>query len=123
MKPHTDPGINSIVSIGDRDFITGHDKHIIRLWRLLLEDEELRVTCTEAIKGRHNSAVKALAISDNTLWSSSACQLLGTDIHRMKTVLEPIIRASSSITQIQYHQHFLVLEVRVRFRMGSSLMH
>ena len=116
-KPDTDPGINSIISIGDRGFITGHNKHI-RLWRLLLEDEEPRVTCTETIEGRHKSDVKALAISDNTLWSSSACQLLGTDIRRMKTVLEPIIRASCSITQIHYHKRFLVLEVRVRFRMG-----
>lgn len=119
MKPNTNPEVGSIISISNRDFVTGHGrKHDIRLWRLLSGDEEPRVTRTETIRGPHRSAIKALAMSDNTLWSSSGCQLVGTDIRSMKTALEPIIRASSSISQIHYHQRFLVLEVRVRFRSG-----
>jgi hypothetical protein len=117
MKLKNEPSIKSIISIGDRDFITGHDKHIIRFWRLLSEDEDLQVTRTGDIKGRHRSAVNALAMSGNTLWSSSGCRLLGTDTLRMQTVLEPIIRASSTISQIHYQQRFLILEVRVRSRL------
>ncbi|SRR5258706_8198537 len=118
MKPSIGPGINTIISIGDRDFVTGNNKHIIRFWRLLSDEEGPQVTRIEAIKGRHKSAVNALAMGDHTLWSSSGYHLLGTDVRTMQTVLEPITRASRSISQIHYHQRFLILEVRARIRLG-----
>jgi len=118
MQSKISPCINSIISISNRDFVTGNDRHIIRLWRLHSEEEEPQVTRTEAIKGRHKSAVRALAMGGDTLWSASGYNLLGTDILSRKTALEPIVRASSSISQIHCHQHFLILEVRVRFRLG-----
>lgn len=111
MKPKVDPGINTIIPISNRDFVTGDKEHVIRLWRLLSEEEGPQVIRTESIKGRHKSAVKALAIGGNTLWSSSGCGLLGIDVRSMQTVLDPIIRASSSISQIHYHERFLILEV------------
>ena len=113
MRPYIDPGINVIVPISNRDFVTGNENRVIRLWRLLSEEEEPRITRNQVIRGCHKSPVKALAMSGNTLWSSSGYYLLGTDIRSMETVLKPIMRASSSISQIHCHQRLLILEVCV----------
>ena len=120
MKPNIDPGINTIIHISNRDFVTGNNKHVIRLWRLLPEEEGPQVTLTESIKGLHKSAVKALAMGGNTLWSSSGCRLLGTDIRSMQTVLDPIIRSSNLISQIHYHERFLILEVGMWVPLGVT---